>query len=1197
MELYSEGLTTAYVNSVRDMVDNQSTYIGGDFMAWHFLVDRLPPVAIDPLPASGGVSGSASPIVSIALADSTSGVNGGSIVFNIAGTDYPIGVPGVAWDGSRASFNTASAGLSWEDRDTVEVCIRADDKVRADRCGPNRMNPPFCWSFTIDQGGPNAEIVDPPNGSWTACEMQDITILLNDPSGVDASTIELSVDGTTFHGLDHSTYNGDTLLFSPTSPFSDGDSVSVLLSHALDSTGTDIDSAIGSEFFVDLRGPTIISISPAAGSIIGPTGSDLEFGIVDVGSGFAPESSAVSVDGTNYFWPSGLSWDGSLLTFDLSTAGPFSDSDTLDICLDIADRVDAAHCGPNERDSCFSLIFDGWGPIAQLDYPPDSAITACESGEIRIVVFDNYGVDFTTLQLRIAGVLYGFSDSEISISGDTIVFTPPTAFAHMESVDVVLVDVADLAGNALTGAPLEWGFIVDSEPPNMIAPSPSDGEVIGEASPTVSIIVRDDISGVNEGYFEVSIDGTNYSWPDPAMSWDGVRLYFDLAAAGLAFADGDTIEFCLNRAADMVPAGLCGPNIALFDSCFSFTFDLSGPVADLLVPLDRAFSACPYQEIVFGIYDDRGVVAESCAVEIDGALHEWPDMLSWNGDSLTFTPSAPFADGDTIALSVIAASDSTGNPLSGSYDWWFVSDMSAPVLNGIDPPPMSFVSEASPTIDIFAIDSLSGENPLSLSISIDGTHYAGMLPWIGWVRGHFSIDTDMGGLAWSDGDTIRVCIDSLADSVPAEYCGPNVANFDSCWSYFVDQSGPEVELIYPDSGAITACADSAIAIRIYDSGGVNEDSISLILNSVEHTIGEAEMSYSGNILRYSPAAGFSHGDTVEFTIARAVDLAGNAYSGGPEWFFVVDVEPPELLSIAPLPSAVLADSMPVFELRLDDDIAGVDGGSIELSVDGTTYRTADSGMNWDGASGILTFDSRTAGVIFSGDSAELCIRASDRVAAELCGPNSTEDSCFYYAFDLNAPEARAIDPSPGEFSACEFGKITIRLTDDSGIDDSSIVLTVDGVDWTLADPELSYIDDSLLIFEPTSPWSDGTIDVALSASDILGNAIGGFAYSFYIDLSPPELSGFAPSPGSVSTDAPTISFDAADTMAGIDAASLELTVDDDTFHVGDAEVSWDGATFAVAGIAFDDGDEVHCCASAADSPDTCGPNIAGPECW
>ncbi len=1202
-EIYPEGPITVYVNSVRDVVDNQSTYIGGDHTEWHLVVDKSPPFGIDPMPLDSGVSGEASPNVSVAIVDSISGVNGDSIVFEIDGVDYPMGVAGVAWDGLRASFNTGTAGLSWEDRDTVDVCIRTIDMVRADRCGPNRMNVPFCWSFIVDQGGPIVEIVDPPDESWTACEFQEIYFFLMDPSGIETSTIEFSVGGTTYHGLDHCTYADDTLAFTPDSPFSDGDTVSVLFSHALDSAGTDIDAPVGSEFYIDLTSPEITAISPIPGSIFG-AGVDLEWNISDLGSGVAPESTVVSVDGVDYIWPGGFSWDGSTMSFDIeASTGPFEDAGTLDLCIRVADRVDASHCGPNEHDSCFILIYDGLGPTALLDYPEDSVITACADSEVRIVILDNYGVDFSTVQLRIDGVLYGLSDSEISISGDTIIFTPSASFTHLDSVDVVLIDALDFVGNGLIGAPLEWGFIVDSQPPVISSLWPVPGDVIADGSPTVSVNVRDYPSEIDEGYFIVTVDGVSYSWPDAALSWDGVWLNFDFAIAGLAFIDGDTAVFCMNRVADGVSPDYCGPNIADLDSCWSFTFDLTGPTAALLVPLDRAFSACPYQTVVFGIDDENGVVVESCAVRIDGTVHDWPDAaLSWAGDSLIFTPPGPFADCDTIELSVIEAVDSVGNSLSGSYDWWFVSDQSAPVLNDVDPPPGSLISEASPTIEIFATDSLSGVDPLSLSISIDGARYAGTLPWIVWSGGKFDIDTDIGGLSWSDGDTISICLDSLADSVPEEYCGPNIAAFDSCFSYFVDLNVPEVELIFPDSAIITACADSAIAIRIFDTWGVFEDSIDLVVDAILHGIAEPEMEYSGEILSYLPMGGFSHGDTVEFTVSRVVDLAGNVFLDGPTWFFTVDIEPPELVSISPSPDSVLSDLSTVFEFGFTDDIAGVDEGSIELTLDGTIFAITDAGVSWDAGSGILTFDSGVSGFVFS-DSVDICFSASDRVEMAFCGPNST-DSCFQYTFDLNGPEAVPIDPSPGEFSACAFLNITILLTDYSGVDDASIILTIDGVHYTTADTELRYIGDSLLIFEPSSAWSDGTVDVSLYAADVLGNEIDGgdLVYIFYIDLTPPDISGFAPPSGGFATDvSPIISFNIVDDGAGVDAGSVELVVEADTFRVGDTGVSWDGVTLnldaAFAGIAFADGDDVRCCAAAFDSPDSCGPNFAGPECW
>jgi len=1204
-EYYDEGLVTVYVNSIYDDVGNRSIHAGGDFPDWNFTVDKSPPEASNPIPADDSVALSASPIISIDLIDSIAGVLGDSTIFNIDGVNYYLGsTPGMSWDGLTATFNTGSAGLSWGDADTVEVCVTAIDRVRPDRCGPNRMNPPFCWSFMVDRGGPQAEVIDPPDSWWSACQYQPVKIWLFDYSDIDTSTIELEINGFTFYGLDHMIYEDDTLVYTPTIPFVDSDTVDVNLVHALDNLGNDLAAPIVSEFYMDMISPQIMGIDPIPGSTIG-SASIISVQLMDFGSGIDETGAILSVRGNPYSWPTYFSWDGLNLDFNLGATGEvFSDGDSVLLCLEIPDLVDSDHCGPNVQDSCWSIVFDQTGPTALMVFPWDSSITACADSHIRVFTFDETGIDYSTTHLRIDGSDYFWGDPEISLDGDTIIFTPSSAFSHNDTVIVELLDLDDSLGNPLELAPLEWVFIVDIQSPNLVDFTPGWWDIVSDPGPRIRVQLEDSPAGVDPALFEIEIQGVGVSWPSPALSWDGTYLSIESELAGITFSDGDTVEMCINVAGDLVPTDLCGPNSGNIDSCWSFTIDLSGPVADLIHPLDMAFSACEYQDIIFVISDDQGVIPESISVEIDGIIYDWPDRMSWSGDSLIFTPTAPFADGDTIDLSVLEAYDSLGNALSGVFTWQFIIDLSPPVVADIDPAPGTYVSDASPTIQILMEDSISGINPTSFAIRVDGDEYVGMLPWIWWAGGPFHVETGMGGYSWVEGDTAHICVDSIADLVSENYCGPNIGVIDSCWEYYIDNSNPQAELVFPDSGVITACVDSSIKIWLSDPGGVNPDSIKFWLNGSTYFISSPRLTYSNDTLVYQHPTAWPHGDTIEFRLSRAVDYAGNALATSYDWFFIVDSRAPELLSISPSPESILPDSSLIFIFELFDDLAGIDSTNIDLDIDGTIYTIANPGVNWNSAEQEIEIDADAAGVSFSGDTVIMCINASDIVSPLWCGPNVMADSCYEYYFDRNGPLAVPVNPEDGEITACSMVNIVIRLTDNIGVEIDSIRLEVDGVEYIISDPELSYVSDSLLIFTPSVPYSEGVIDIVLNAQDISGNSLSGgpLSYSFTLDISPPVLTGQTPSLGSVvSAVSPTIGFNLTDSPAGLLESSVVLEVMGEVIHTTDTGVSWDGANFSVDagafGLELHDGDSVICCVSACDNPDSCGPNCIDDECW
>ncbi|MCK5832063.1 hypothetical protein KAH81_00165, partial [bacterium] len=1204
-DFYPEGYIPVYVNSIRDEVDNQSLYVAGDHMEWHFLVDKSPPVAYDPIPSSEGVSGGVSPEVSIALDDSITDVDVSSIVFSVEGIDYPYGTPLVSWDGLRASFNTGLAGLTWDDRDTVEICVRASDIVKPDRCGPNTMDTAFCWTFYIDQGGPIVQIIDPPNDSWTACENQEIKAYLYDPSGVDISTLVFSVDGMEFHGPEHSTYLEDTLVFTPPFSFSDGDLIQIVILEVLDSAGTHLDSPVFSEFYVDLSPPLINSITPIYGSIISADEIIL-FGVSDSGSGVRPENSLISINGDDYLWPSGFTWDGTVLSFDISVTPPFSDTDTLEICLRVADNIDSLHCGPNETDSCFTLFYDNWGPLARLVYPEDSVISACIDSAIKIVVFDNFGVDWSTLQLDINGLLYSDSDPEIIIRGDSIIYTPPVAYSHLDTIEINLIEIRDLVGNDLTGGSLNWSFIIDSEPPSLMSVAPPGNSVVGTMFSTISLVLYDSPSGVDETSFFLSINGITYTWPHAAIAWDSVTMTFDIEETGLTFSDGDTLVFCAEDLADNVLSEFCGPNCLVDDTCWSYIFDLQGPTIELLSPSDDVYSACPYQHLVFRIRDNAGIVPDSFELNINGEIIEWPEDMSFSGDTLVYDPSESYPDGDTIRIEFLSAYDSLGNGLSGTYGWSFFTDRDSPELIDIVPPSLAFIGEPIFNVELWISDALSGVDPSSFVFSIDGIDYTGTSPWVVWDADHFTIDNELGGFIWDDGDTVQFCLDSISDLVSSEYCGPNWANIDTCLEYIIDLSGPEASIIFPHDGAITSCFNQEIRVLIQDINGINESSIRLEVNEIIYGISDPELFFlSGSLLVFTPSIDWIHADTVTIRLLSAEDVWGTELETSLFWSFVVDVESPQVMSFDPVSEEWLNDLSRIISIEIEDTPAGVDTGSISIRIGSSLYNLSHPSITWTGSAINFTLADFIVDST-EGETLAVCLETVSDLA-EYCPPNTIPSPiCSEYYIDVVRPSAHLVSPPDSSWISCPLANIIVLLSDGSGIADSTIEFEIEDETYSIDDPKLD-LTDSILTYTPDTAWMEGVQIVfeLLSAEDLASNPFEGMetSYSFGIDTSAPVVVSVAPIDGSlVDLSDAELEIAIIDNASGVDFSRLWIIISDDTLGivepavtVADSVVTVD---LSVAGISFFDGEFVEVCLdSIYDKAILCGANLADRYCW
>lgn len=195
-------------------------------------------------------------------------------------------------------------------------------------------------------------------------------------------------------------------------------------------------------------------------------------------------------------------------------------------------------------------------------------------------------------------------------------------------------------------------------------------------------------------------------------------------------------------------------------------------------------------------------------------------------------------------------------------------------------------------------------------------------------------------------------------------------------------------------------------------------------------------------------------------------------------------------------------------------------------ADATTHT-----FTWDapatiGASGIDKYlyttdgSTPTVGGATTGETADAATRtftfdppdesASYQVQVRALMGNGIEGNIasFDLLVDLVAPTAENPTPADGAQTPDNGQIITVTLVDTggSGIDTSTITLTVDGTPYTLADPGLSY-SGGLLTFEPVAQsiaLDEGAVPCSVAFDDAAGNS-GSLAWSFSVDESGPTF--------------------------------------------------------------------------------------------
>ena len=220
---------------------------------------------------------------------------------------------------------------------------------------------------------------------------------------------------------------------------------------------------------------------------------------------------------------------------------------------------------------------------------------------------------------------------------------------------------------------------------------------------------------------------------------------------------------------------------------------------------------------------------------------------------------------------------------------------------------------------------------------------------------------------------------------------------------------------------------------------------------------------------------------------------------------------------------------------------------------------------------------------------------------------ATRESLKIFSADLGTttesdtipPTITLVQPEPNIYTSCIDQEIILLLEDNDELDTNSIEIRIDGENYTLADPSLTFRHDTLY-WIPSYGFPNGdTVEVSLiSCADTSGNSADSLPYQFQfiIDLAPPVCISPQPAPDtSISNRQPLITIDIIDSLSGVDTANIRLYVD---------EVERTRFTFADNQLRFlpyspfNQYDTVSTCIRGVrDMAMGCGVNVADDLCW
>jgi len=403
------------------------------------------------------------------------------------------------------------------------------------------------------------------------------------------------------------------------------------------------------------------------------------------------------------------------------------------------------------------------------------------------------------------------------------------------------------------------------------------------------------------------------------------------------------------------------------------------------------------------------------------------------------------------------------------------------------------VDNVSPVMNSIAIASGStytASRSVSLSISATGAN---------WIK--ISEDQDWANTSWvtfaasksytlSSGDGLKTVYivtkdNAVGDQGSTTYANINLSAISD--SITLDTTGPTISNGFPSSS--TSDSTPEISADITDSyAGVDTSTLIIIVDGVNQT---TNATITSSEVTYTPSSALSDGSiTVNISVADNVSNIGYL-----EWSFTVSTDdggdddndggsdpggglpPPgdttatiSITDISHNPTSITSDDTVTISATITAT-NGVHKARIYYTTDGdldSALMTSSSGDTY----------TATIGPFTEGTTITYYIHVTDLNAETADSENNS-----FTIQDTKGPTITLVSPSKDASITDTTPEIIIRYSDPSGIDTSSISITLDGNDIT----SLVTISSSELTYIPITALSLGTYSISITVEDEYGN--------------------------------------------------------------------------------------------------------------
>jgi len=631
--------------------------------------------------------------------------------------------------------------------------------------------------------------------------------------------------------------------------------------------------------------------------------------------------------------------------------------------------------------------------------------------------------------------------------------------------------------------------------------------------------------------------------------------------------------------------------------------------------------------------------------------------FSFDGSRLDFNPSAAglpaWSGGDTVRVTV-SASDNIDYCDSNyaSYEWCFIIPAGGPIPTIVTPGD-STISACIDNEILIAIFDVEGVDTASVILNVNGVDYSLADDELTFINDTLRFNPPAG--YYQNNDTIFVVLTSLRDifgniseELPLE------------WSFLIDLEGPDFVDIQPaPATVIRSDWQREIRLGIFDNLlGVDPDSVRITIDGIYRApifaadISDLGLTFANDTLIFTPSL-------VDDIGLVSYDLFEDSLTGTglyfPE-FADINVHLTAWDNLPDYCASNRSDTSFTFTIADDDTTAPVIALLEPAFIDIT--RAFDVVVSITDSSGVMDYDTfgvwllwdtdgevnidnyrvemayESGSIVYNPDGTVSLTYSTVAPIGPIVAPQSGQFVCELFAYDgdfdfmnhndpllgslfsrlniLYAPIDSMVTPQGGDFTGCLDQEIVIFLYDTEGIDESSIVLHLDSMVYTIDHQWLSYsVFDSLLRFTPDVEIfanNDHITGFLEPVADIYGNSGDTLFFDFYVDNEPPVISIIAPEEGeAANSSTEEIRVFISDNLAGIKLDTLTFIVNDQVYVYPSEQVSWEPYDSLSGSFVFDMsgdlsyiiGDTIYVEVYAEDALDIrdCGINSSTVDWW